>query len=74
MFIINLCFIHLPKLLKLYFFIFILLFFTNKQLQENVYLMVPNMKLLQWETICSMLKDVLNGKEKVDSVNLHKSR
>ena len=32
------------------------------------------MKLLQQKNICSMLKDDLKGKEKVDSVNIHKSR
>ena len=32
------------------------------------------MKLLQQENICSMLKDVLKGKENVDIVKLHKSR
>ena len=32
------------------------------------------MKSLQHENICSMLKDVLKGKTKVDIVKLHKSR
>ena len=32
------------------------------------------MELLQQENICSMLKDVLKGKEKIDIVKLHKSR
>ena len=32
------------------------------------------MKLLQQKNICSMLKDVLKGKTKVDIVKLHKSR
>ena len=32
------------------------------------------MKLLQHEDICSMLKNVLKGKENVDIVKLHKSR
>ena len=32
------------------------------------------MKLLQQENICSMLKDVLKGKENVDIVKHHKSR
>ena len=32
------------------------------------------MKLLQQEKNCSMFKDVLKGKEKVDIVKLHKSR
>ena len=41
---------------------------------NNVYLMGPNMKLLQQEKICSMFKDVLKGKAKVDNVKLHKSR
>ena len=41
---------------------------------ENSYLMGPNMKLLQQENICSMLKDVLKGKEKKDSAKLQKSR
>ena len=36
--------------------------------------MGPNMKLLQQENICSMLKYVLKGKAKVDIVNLHKLR
>ena len=30
----------------------------------NLYLMGPNMKLLKQENICSMLKDILKGKEK----------
>ena len=30
--------------------------------QANIYLRGPNMKLLQQENICSMLKDVLKGK------------
>ena len=42
--------------------------------QANIYLMGPNMKLLQQENIWSMLKYVLKGKAKVDSVKLHKSR
>ena len=36
--------------------------------------MGPSMKLLQQENICSMLKDVLKGKENVDIFKLHKSR
>ena len=40
----------------------------------NIYLMGPNMKLLEQENICSMLKDVLKGKEKENSGKLHKSR
>ena len=32
------------------------------------------MKLLQQENVCSMLKDVLKGKTKVDIFKLHKSR
>ena len=42
--------------------------------QANLYLRGPNMKILQQENICSMLKDVLKGKENVDVVKLHKSR
>ena len=42
--------------------------------QANIYLRGPNMKLLQKENICSMLKDVLKGKANVDIVKLHKSR
>ena len=42
--------------------------------QANVYLMGPNMNLLKQENICSILKDDLKGKEKVDSVKIHKSR
>ena len=38
----------------------------------NIYLMGPNMKLLQQENIGSMLKDVLKGKAKEDSVKLYK--
>ena len=40
----------------------------------NLYLRGPKIKLLQQENICSMLKDVLKGKAKVDIVKLHKSR
>ena len=32
------------------------------------------MKLLQQENICSMFKDILKGKAKVDIVKLHKSK
>ena len=42
--------------------------------QANLCLRGHDMKLLQHENICSMLKDVLKGKEKVDIVKLHKSR
>ena len=35
--------------------------------------MGPNMKLLQQENICSMLKDVLKGKANKDNSKLHKS-
>ena len=53
--------------------IFLALFF-NFHKQANHYFMGTNMKLLQQENICNMLKDVLKGKAKVDSVKLHKSR
>ena len=70
MLIIIVAFIHWDKLFKLYF----LASFCYFHKHANIYLMGPNMKLLQQENICSMLKDVLKGKEKEDSANLHKSR
>ena len=39
--------------------------------QKNIYLMGPNMKLLQQYKIWSMLNDVLKGKAEEDNVKLH---
>ena len=54
-------------------YIFLASFFYFHK-QANIYLMGHNMKLFQQENICSMLKDILKGKAKVDIVKLHKSR
>ena len=69
MFIINVVFLHWD-----YWDCVFLASFHYFHKQANLYLRGPIMKLLQHETICSMLKYVLKSKANVDIVKLHKSR